>query len=72
MRYEFVEASIQGHGCCFGATVWDTTKPTVFHGKQYADENGPHYEPVCECLGRETAELVCKALNAYAQEHKSS
>lgn len=63
MRYAIYNGSITAH-CCFKFTVVDTTKPEIIDGKHYSDEGGPHYEAVCECFTRESAELVCAALNA--------
>lgn len=56
MRYVVVGGSQTAHGCCFVATVVDTTKPSKFYG-------GDKYEVVCECLEDEDAEKIADALN---------
>lgn len=52
-RYQIVEESQSAH-CCFRYTVIDTTQADDFH---------PH-RAICECFGREEAELIASALNA--------
>jgi len=59
-RYIIMNASKSCH-CCFTHTVMDSTKP-----EDYEDEDGKHYETVCECFSLEDAELVAKALNSVA------
>lgn len=62
MRYEIRLGSQSCH-CCFQATVVDTSRPVLIHGKQYSDSSGLCWEPVCECLNTEDALEICRALN---------
>ncbi len=62
MRYAIMNCSKSAH-CCFTHTVIDRTKPEILGGKHYEDENGKHYETICECFSLEDAELVANALN---------
>lgn len=69
MRYQVYEGSKSAH-CCFDATVIDTDKPTIVHGKHYVNSKGElDYETVCECFDMADAKLICDALNAAAQAH---
>lgn len=61
-RYIIMESSKSAH-CCFEATVMDSTKPEMIHGKHYEGVEGKHYETICECFNIKEAQLVCDALN---------
>lgn len=52
-RYKIVEGSQTSH-CSFDYTVVDTNKP-------YFEK----YEPICECFDKESAQLICNALNNH-------
>ena len=58
-RYAVVQDSQSGH-CCFSATVVDTSRPKMVHGKHY---NG-QFESVCECFEESEARMIAAALNA--------
>lgn len=62
-RYGIYNASQSAH-CCFRYTVVDLTKPHIIAGEHYEDENGKHYDPLCECFDLESAEQIVDALNA--------
>lgn len=52
------------HGCCYSASVVDTTHPHIIGGEHYKDSNGAyHYKMICECREFEDAEKIAKALN---------
>ncbi len=68
-RYIIMKGSISGH-CCFDFSVLDTTKPHIIGGKHYEDENGKHYDVVCECFYEESAVLICNLLNAPVDQQK--
>lgn len=70
-RYAIFHGSKSAH-CCFAATVIDATKPDIIGGKHYKGSDGQlHYETICECFSVEDAELVCKALNALAEQQRA-
>ncbi len=58
-RYKVVDGSQSAH-CCFGATVVDTTRPTIIGRKHYNDE----FESICECWERSDADRIAAALNS--------
>ena len=58
MKYKIVEGSQSLH-CCFDYTIVDTTKPLLIGGEPYKDE----CKSVCETFDKESAELICNALN---------
>lgn len=61
MRYIVVNGSQSAH-CCFEFTVVDTMRPRMIRGQHYMGE----FESVCECFGREEADLIADALNRLA------
>ena len=63
-RFQVRDGSQLGHGCCFDATVVDTTRPVVFGGEPYAPDGEQQYKVVCECLETHDAMMICLALNA--------
>lgn len=67
MRFKIIEGSLSAH-CCFGSTVVDTLKPTMFGDESYVWNGVPQYESVCECFERADAELICAALNNVHSE----
>jgi hypothetical protein len=62
-RFKVTNESQSGH-CCFGFTVVDTTKPVMYHGKHYKGR----FETLCECFEEDSANLICKALNAVTAD----
>lgn len=66
-RFEVISGSNSAH-CCFEATVIDTSKPTIIHGKHYVNSKGElDYETICECFKISDANEIAKALNAMQQ-----
>lgn len=59
-RYKVVGNSQSGHGCCFGATVVDTSRPVMVDGKHYDGR----FEPICECFEAADADAIAAAMNA--------
>lgn len=57
-RYKVIEESQLGHGCCFSATVVDTTKNSA-----YSTGENPQFVVVCEAHESETAHRIAKAMN---------
>lgn len=54
-RFFVEDGSALGHGCCFGATVFDRQKPEMDN-------------VIAECFDRETAERIATALNMAENE----
>lgn len=61
-RYIVVDGSQSAH-CCFSATVVDTTRPVMIHGKHYENQ----FEPICECIDYDDAQRIADAMNAVAR-----
>jgi hypothetical protein len=61
-RYAVVHGSQSSH-CCFSWTIVDMTQPVMIHGKHWQDQ----YEPLCECFNEQDADLICVALNMFAE-----
>ncbi|UZS00379.1 hypothetical protein [Serratia phage SMP] len=55
-RYQVVEEAISGHGCCFDATIIDTSRRHPIYKDQF--------ETVCEVVEIEDANHICELLNA--------
>lgn len=55
-RYQVVEESISGHGCCFDATIIDTKTQHPIYKDQFMT--------VCEVVEIEHANHICELLNA--------
>lgn len=63
-RYKIIEGSQLGHSCCFDFTIVDTALPVMNADNRHLLINGQkRYKDVCECYGRDDAELICGALN---------
>lgn len=58
-RYAIMATSKSAH-CCFDFTVVDTAQSEGYT----CDRFGHHYSTICECFDQESAENVCRALNA--------
>ena len=67
MRYIIFNGSISHH-CCFEFSVLDTKRPVIIDGEHKEDENGKHYEAVCECFYRGDATRICALLNTSGVE----
>jgi hypothetical protein len=66
-RFRVVEESLSEHGCCFEATVIDSTRPLLnIHGDTLYRAPIPNhgYDRVCECATKHDAHIVARALNA--------
>lgn len=68
-RYQARSGSQLGHGCCFDATVVDTTRPVIVGEgtpteQQYVRNGEPMFEVFCECADMQDAERIADALNA--------
>lgn len=50
-RFQVIEGSLLGHGCCYAFTVCDTTKPSL-------------HRALCETFDRIDADTIANALNA--------
>jgi hypothetical protein len=53
-QFIIIEESLSGH-CCFEYTIVDTQQGKV--------ESGGWKGRVCECVEKDYAEMICKALN---------
>lgn len=56
-RYVVIEGSTLGHGCCFDATVVDTTMPNQDYSERCA-------AVVCECFDMQIGQAIADAMNA--------
>lgn len=57
-RFKVISGSQSAH-CCFDATVVDTSRPVLIHGKPYEDQ----FMAICECFEADDANRIATAMN---------
>ena len=61
MRCQVLKESESAHGCCFSATIIDTSIPTGLYDRT---------QTVCECPYLIDAEYICDLLNHFASAER--